>query len=34
MRISPTPAGFSMAAQLWGMFGDPARAAAARARAK
>lgn len=33
-RISPTSAGFSMAAQLWTMFGQPDRAAAARARAR
>ena len=33
-RISPTPAGFSTAAQLWTMFGQPERAAAARARAR
>ena len=33
-RISPTPSGFSTAAQLWAMFGEPGRAAAARARAR
>ena len=33
-RISPTPAGFATAAQLWTMFGQPDRAAAARARAR
>jgi tetratricopeptide (TPR) repeat protein len=34
MRISPTPAGYEAAAQLWTMFGQPQRAAAARARAR
>ena len=33
-RISPTPAGFSTAAQLWTMFGRPDRAARARAQAR
>ncbi len=30
VRVSPTPEGFSLAAQLWTMFGEPARARAAR----
>jgi tetratricopeptide (TPR) repeat protein len=32
MKISPTPEGFGMAAQLWTMFGRPDRAAAARSK--
>ena len=32
LRTSPNPAGIDAAAQLWTMFGDPAKAAALRAR--
>ncbi|HUE87949.1 MAG TPA: sulfatase-like hydrolase/transferase [Vicinamibacterales bacterium] len=32
LRASPTPAGHDLAAQLWTMFGEPARAAAVRAQ--
>lgn len=32
MRNSPTPEAYNVAAQLWTMFGEPARAAAIRAR--
>ena len=32
VRIAPTPEGLDMAAQLWTMFGEPARAAAVRSR--
>lgn len=32
VRVSPTADGFSLAAQLWTMFGEPARARAARAQ--
>ena len=32
IRTSPTPEGYELAAQLWGMFGEPGRAAAMRAR--
>jgi hypothetical protein len=30
VRVSPTPDGFSLAAQLWTMFGEPEKARAAR----
>ena len=33
-RTFPTPEGYAMAAQLWRMFGEPARAAAAQGRAR
>jgi tetratricopeptide (TPR) repeat protein len=33
IRHAPTPEGFEVAAELWTLFGDPARAAALRARA-
>jgi arylsulfatase A-like enzyme/Flp pilus assembly protein TadD len=32
LRVAPTPEGVDMAAQLWTMFGEPARAAAVRSR--
>lgn len=34
IRRSPTPEGYELAAQLWTMFGDPARAAALRAQSR
>jgi tetratricopeptide (TPR) repeat protein len=34
IRHVPTPEGFATAAELWTLFGDPARAAALRARMK
>ena len=34
IRTSPSPEAYDLAAQLWTMFGEPARAAAARAQAK
>ena len=34
IRTSPGPEAYDLAAQLWTMFGEPARAAAARAQAK
>ena len=34
VQRSPTPEGYDVAAQLWAMFGEPGKAAAARARAK
>jgi hypothetical protein len=32
VRVSPTPRAYDTAAQLWTMFGEPARAAAVRDR--
>jgi hypothetical protein len=34
IQTSPTAEAYDLAAQLWTMFGEPARAAAARAQAK
>ena len=34
IRESPTPEGYDVAAQLWTMFGEPAKAAAARAESR
>lgn len=34
VRLSPTPEGIEMAAQLWTMFGEPRKAAAVRARSR
>jgi tetratricopeptide (TPR) repeat protein len=33
LRIAPTREGYDLAAQLWGMFGEPRKAAAAKAEA-
>jgi tetratricopeptide (TPR) repeat protein len=34
VQLSPTPEGYEVAAQLWAMFGEPGKAAAARAGAR